>query len=176
MLKIDILAVDGSSAHAMRSALESYGSSVLIHWIGAANDIVSYLESDSLFGTHLIIDCHGDDGSMHLPSLDESIEQLQKYHRMLTANDLSEIRLSKWRVVLNTGCTMGSAEYAQAFLKAGTQNYIGASGYPEGPPVFTYTAMLFYNLICRKMSVTDAHKQAAGIDEETAIFQLFQNF
>jgi len=172
ILKVDIVCVEGD-AHAVRSALEDWGAQVTVHWIGMAQDLVRVLGGEEPLSKHIILECHGHDGGMALPDLDESIEREQPYHRVLTARDLGEFLKLPDCVVLNTGCALGTAEFAEAFLDAGCGAYIGVSDYAEASAALFYVLHFFYDLLRRKASVREAHEAARAHDEETGMFVLY---
>jgi hypothetical protein len=76
--------------------------------------------------------------------------------------------------VLNTGCALGTAEFAEAFLGAGCRAYIGPSDYPEGSAALFCVLHFLYDLLCRKASIREAHEAARAHCEDTAQFILYE--
>jgi hypothetical protein len=110
---------------------------------------------------------------LSLPELAPSVEAAQPYHGALTPADLQEFVQLPGRLVLNTSCSLGTPEFAGAFLRSGCHSYIGATGDPDGEAALFYVLHFFYELHYHGRSVAEAHERAASHDIETGLFTLF---
>ncbi len=174
VLHIDIVSVsDSLEALALHGPLEWRGAQVTTHWIGSGQDLIRVLGGSERLSKTVVLMCHGDSRGLVLPELHPSIDRTQPYHGALSPSDLREFLRLPGCTVLNTGCSLGSRAFADAFLSAGCKAYNGADGDPEGSASLFYCLHLFYSLICRKMPLRRAHGVARSQDQDTAIFRLY---
>ncbi len=173
VLAIDIVCIDDAlEALAIRSVLERWGAKVTLHLVGQAADIVRILGGAEVISKHIILSCHGDERGLLLPELASSVEETQPYHKVLTAANLREFLRLPDCLVINTGCSLGTPEFAAAFLESGCEKYIGAADYPEGDWTLFYVLRFFYELLCYNRDAKEAH-QRAYIKDETGAFTLY---
>ncbi len=60
----------------------------------------------------------------------------------------------------------------QAFLAGGCRHYIAPVDDPDSSAVLHYVMHLFYDILRRDMSITDAHQRACAHDDQTVMFRL----
>jgi len=172
----DIVAIDDTlEALAVRFALEWWGVQVTLHLVGEAKDVVRILGGEEEISKNVILMCHGNDKGLVLPELHPSIEEKQPYHGALTPTDLKEFLHLPDCIVLNTGCSLGTPEFADAFLQAGCQAYIAPLGDPEGTASLFYVLYFYYEWICRGNDMKKAHERVSSHDEETRMFKLYES-
>jgi hypothetical protein len=174
-LDIDLVVVeDALEAQALRCALEAWNCRVRVQWIGITTDLVRILGGKELLAENIVLHCHGIDQGLALPELDSSLEKDQPYHGALSPAELREFLRLPDRFVLNTGCGLGTADFAEPFLRAGCKAYIGAMGYPQGSASLFYVLHFFYAFACQRRTIPAAHEAARSHDINTEMFRLFQ--
>jgi hypothetical protein len=174
-LAVDIVCIASDiEAFALRSALEWWQAQVTLHLPGMANDVVRILGGQERLSEYVVLTCHGNERGFILPELVEELESEQPYHGELTPSNLGEFLSLPGKVVVNTGCALGTAEFAKPFLRAGVRAYIGAVDYPDGDSVLFYTLHLFYGLLHHGASLEEAHAKARSHDQDTGLFYLYQ--
>jgi hypothetical protein len=173
--RVDVIDIDDTlGSLALRSVLECWGVRVSAHWVGMAKDVVRLLGGQENLSEIVVLMCHGNNGEMALPVLHPSVEKKQPYHGALTPQDLGQFLKLPGRIVLNTGCSLGAAPFARAFLDAGCKAYVGATGDPEGAASLFYGLHLFYGLFCRRLSLRAAHELARSHGSETRYYRLYE--
>jgi hypothetical protein len=171
--RADIVVIDDTlGSIALRDVLEYWGLQVTVHWVGMAQDAVRLLGGEENLSETIVLMCHGNDAGMVLPALHPSVEKKQPYHGALTPQDLRQFLKLPGRIVLNTGCSLGTERFARAFLDAGCKAYIGATGDPEGASSLFYALHLFYGLFGRRRPLREAHELAH--DRETRHYRLYE--
>jgi hypothetical protein len=118
--------------------------------------------------------CHGSPNGICLPELAPEIEAAQPYGRFITPDNLREFLHLPDKVVLNTGCTTGRAQFADSFLGGGCRSYIGPAGYPDGDAALFYALHFFYELHSCNKSLSEAHNLARSHNDETGLFTLYE--
>jgi hypothetical protein len=170
---IDLINIgDDWQTFALRSVLECYGITVRLHPIATAAQLVELLDGSTLLSQHIVLMCHGCENGICLPELAAEIEATQPYRKFLTPENLQAVLHLPDKVVLNTGCTTGRAEFAKAFLGAGCRSYIGPAGYPDGDAALFYALHFFYELHSCGRSAGEAHHRARSHNDETGLFTL----
>lgn len=171
---VDVVAMDSFEAAALRAVLEYCNIKVTIHLVGEAGDIVRVLGGEEKIANTMVLTGHGDAEGLVLPELAHEIEKEQPYHRRMSAQDFREfLNLHPDSLVINTACSLGTKEMAGAFLDAGCRYYIGATDDPVGNASLFYALHFFYEHICRKKSVEEAHEIARSHDDQTRMFHLY---
>lgn len=174
-MKIDIINLgDDLASVALRSILECWGCTVRIHHVATAQGFVRLCNRENTLSNHVVLMCHGVEEGIVLPELASDVEAQQPYHTTLTAANLRDFLYLPERLVLNTGCLTGRAEFAVAFVEAGCHSYIGPTEYPDGGSALFYVLHFFYELHARKSTVEVAHQKAKAHDVETQMFHLYQ--
>lgn len=177
---IDLVSIeDTEGTIALRATLEWWNCQVIVRYIATAQDMVDVLGGGTTFHNTvkaLILMCHGGEHGIHMPELHPSVDAGQPYHGDLTPTNLEEfVRLPPGYVVINTGCSTGSEEFARAFFRGGCSAYIGPRGDPAASSSLFYMLTLCYEWLCRGQSLRDAHEKAAAHDDQTGMYHWFAN-
>ncbi len=173
-MHLDVLAIDSPlAALAMRSVLEYWGIQVHTFFIGKTEQIVDLLSDPIPRSPWIILECHGIPQGIALPDLAPDLEARQPYHGAITPSDLQAFVHLPSATVINTGCSLGTSEFARVFLGGGAHAYIGAQQDPEGSAALLYVLRLFYGLHCHHLPLEVAHEQARQQVPETMMFELF---
>ncbi len=173
-LTVDLINIDDDwQTFALRSVLECYGITTVLHPIATAAQLVALLDGSAALSQHIVFMCHGCEEGIALPELAPEIEAAQPYRKFLTAENLQEFLHLPDKVVLNTGCTSGSAEFGDALLKAGCRSYIAPAGYPDGDAALFFALHFFYEYHCCQRTIGEAHNLARGHNAETGLFTLY---
>jgi hypothetical protein len=171
---VDIIGT-GSGGRVLREVLESYFVRVDYYTIGEAKDVVELFGGKRQLSKYVVLECHGDGRGMLIPELDAALEAKQPYHKAISAANFKEfLRLRPRTLVVNTGCSLGTAEFAKAFLQGGCQAYIGATDDPDASAARFFVYHFFYELLCNRRSIKAAHQRAASHDKETRLFKLYE--
>ena len=159
----------GNEPEALRQVLESFGCLVLIQYIGRPNDFISVLIGATPFDPDVVIlSCHGEDGRIIMPVLDDSIYAANEPKGNLSSDKISKhLKLTK-KTIINTGCTTGSADLVGVFGR--DNSYIAPASYIEGNAVLLFMVDFFYQMLQNKYSAYDAWNHAKALDKETAQF------
>jgi hypothetical protein len=174
-LTVDVVTIDDDLwALALRSVLESYGITIHLRSAARASQVVRLLNGSTPLSEHVILMCHGVEEGIHLPELSPVLAAEEHYKGPLSAANLREFLRLPDRFVLNTGCSLGKPEYADAFLSAGCQAYVGPTGDPEGDAALFYALHFFYAYHCRGTTIREAHEKASSHDEQTGMFRLHE--
>lgn len=173
--EVEIICIEDTlAATSLRGALEYWGIQTRIHFIATASQLVSLLSQDDALAKTVVLACHGTKKGLCLPLLAAEIEMQQPYKRYINAQQFSEFLSLSGCTIINTGCTMGTEEYARVFLEAGCKTYIGAKGYPEGSAALFYVLSFFYYRKCEGLNEDQAHvKTFLSITDEDSRFSLF---
>jgi hypothetical protein len=165
----------GNEAEAIRQTAEYFGFQVIIKHLGRPNDFIQILAGQDQLLNSLkiwIFSVHGGEGQFLLPELDDSVYEPNEPRGKLGATHIRSIAKLKKQTIINTGCTLGHQDLAQAFLSTGAKAYIGVNDYVEGNASLLFVHRLLYEL-ANKVKLPTAFKKASKIDQETALFQLF---
>ncbi|HJD66427.1 MAG TPA: hypothetical protein LFV91_05240 [Rickettsia endosymbiont of Bembidion nr. Transversale] len=96
------------------------------------------------------------------------------YNQQLTANNFMEFLKLDRQIIINTGCCLGSKEFADSFLLNGASFYIGFLDYTESNDCLLFTINFLYFYLVKNYSITDAYEKSLFLQEETKIFKLWQ--
>lgn len=165
----------GNEAEAIRQTAEYFGFQVVIKHLGRPNDLVQTLAGkDRIFNSlkTWIFSVHGEGGQFLLPELDESIYEPDEPRGKLGPAQIRSLAKLKKQTIINTGCTLGNQDMAQAFLSQGAKAYIGANDYVEGNAALLFVHRFLYEQ-ANKVKLATAFKKASEMDSETALFELF---
>lgn len=170
---ITVIGDVGNEPEVIRQSLESFGYSVLIRYIGRPNDIIDILKGDehSFKFDCLIISCHGDNGSIVMPELFESVYEQNEPRGNFNADMVNAFISIDNKLIINTGCTTGLPELASAFSNKNT--YIAPYDYMEGKSCIFFVIRFFYEMAANQKSIYEAYEIAKSSDNETKPFTLF---
>lgn len=157
---------------ALRAALEQYSMFVRRFAVGQARHLIRLLSGEEPTSQYVILSCHGYDGTILLPELDEQLEGTQPIHRRLTADAVREVVRLKDRVVISTGCETGTEELAAAFLDGGCSAYIAPTRAPYLHTSFTAVTLIFYGLADGR-TLSEACGRLHEYDDDLAMWQLW---
>ena len=120
----------------------------------------------------VVITCHGDDEGIILEELAPGVlGPDQPFEARVGPEQIrARVRLHGQTVVA-TGCSLGTAEMARAFLGAGAGYYVAAAGDPEGWAGPLLLALLCHELLVRGRALPEALKRIAAYDAELALFR-----
>ena len=170
---IIVIGNTGNESEVLRQSLERFGYFVAVKYIGRPNDFISVISGDLRFESdYIILSCHGEDGKIVMPILDETIYELNEPVGNMSACDIEKRLNLHDKVILNLGCTTGTKDLAKVFSKENT--YIAPNNYVEGNAALYFVISFFYELSKDTMPLQDAYNTAKAHDEETRLFQLFQ--
>ena len=160
----------GNEPEALRQALESFGFSVVMNWIGRPRDLTDLLEG--LFPIpfdYLIFSCHGENGAIIMPALDERIYFPNEHRGNFPAAEIARSMKLAGKTIINSGCTTGSKEMCNVFSQNNV--YIAPNDYVEGNAAVFFIIHLFYELAKGK-PLCESFEQTRKTDEETQLFHL----
>lgn len=165
-LSLIVLEWSGLESTALRGALEYFGYRVDTHWIGSRKEFIEVLKGKIPTADTIVISGHGDeDEGMHTCP-DE---------KPLRPQELVEVAKLNGKTVVSLGCSTGTEEFAQAFLKAGCTCYVAPTGYPFGNSALLFAIHIFYAMAQKKKTLTEAVEEAKEYDAESADFRLWQH-
>jgi hypothetical protein len=159
----------------LRSVLENFGATVLLHLPDTPGDILDVLDRPGSEPSLLIVCGHGDEEGLVVGEMGEGrgidTSMLVGKDRLPPQAIAERVHLPGW-TVLSTGCLTGNSAMADVFRKGGVAALIGPEDYPEGTATALFAIHLLYELIVRKRSVEDAWRRAASYDEQSRMFVL----
>lgn len=165
----------GNEAEAIRQSAEYFGYQVVVKYLGRPNDFMQLLRGENRLFNGIktwVFSMHGEAGKFILPELDPSIYEADEPRSPVGLEGLqNQVRLKK-QLILNTGCTLGSASLAELFIANGAKAYIGATDYVEGNAALLFTTRFLYEWE-KGARISTAFKRAAATDEETGLFRLY---
>ena len=134
IFKIDIVNIDDNlEALAARSSLEYFGYNVSLHFIPKSKVLVELLNGSKHLSKNILIMCHGIDEGIVLPELAKEVAKEQPYNKILTPNNLNDFLKLNNSLVVNTGCSTGTKDFADAFLENGSDCYVAPRDFPSFP-------------------------------------------
>src|SRR5688572_16382754 len=146
-----------------------------MHYVATATQLVELLDGSTPLAPHVLLSCYGTTGGLALPPLAPEIAATQPFGEAISATDFAGFLQLPPSVIVNTGCSLGTPAFADAFLGAGCHSYIGAVGDPQGSAAAFHAAHLCYELFSRHTPLPVAHARAAAHDNDTAMFRLYPN-
>ena len=173
---VDIIVLPNTSLEsiAIRGVLESLSIQTRVHYIGNAAHLISLLQSSDYLHNIVVISCHGNKAGLFLPELAKEIEIKMPYTKQLSANNFIEFLQLNKQIVINTGCCLGSKEFANSFLLNGASAYIGLTNYAEGSSCLLFIINFLYLYLVKNYSINIAYEKTLFLEEETKIFKLWQ--
>jgi hypothetical protein len=173
-LHVDIINVaDDMATMAVRSVLEYLGCRVTMHSVVTARHLVNLLSGrEPLTSSHLLLMCRGAAAGLLLPELTPDQEAQQPYHGFIRPSQFGEFVNLPGKIVLNNGCSLGTPDYAGAFLHGNCHTYIGAMADPSGDAALYYVLNFYYELLHDK-SIQEAHATAAVQEDDRRMFVLY---
>ncbi len=175
VLTVDIIVLSNDiESHAFRAILESFNIQTRMHYIGNVKHLIALFQTPNYLYKNIIICCHGDKDGMFIPELSPELEEIMPYHKKLTPSNLSSFLNLHDQVVVNTGCCLGSENFAKSFLQRGAAAYIGASDYIEGNDTILFIVNFFYFYFVKSMSIKEAFHKAISIEEGSKMMKLWQ--
>jgi hypothetical protein len=170
---VDILDVEEAGTDGLRLVLERFGVRVRRFPVGQARHLVAALGGEAS-APYVIVACHGAEGRVILPELDDELERFQPLHGSVGPDELRGIvRLSAGAVVISTGCDTGTDELARAYFEGGAAAYVAPRGAPFGYASTFAPLMLFYELT-EGRSLDDAVARLRAHDAELSIWEVFR--
>ena len=161
----------GSEPEALRQVLEVYGYFVVTRYIARPKDLIEVLRGNlPISFDYLILSCHGEDGSILMPQLHESVYEAEEPRGNFTASHIRKYCLLTRKTILSLGCTTGQTEMSKAFAASNT--YIGPVDYISGSSALMYALRFFYETEQNQKATAQAHRIAMTTDRETAQFHL----
>jgi len=172
---IKILGIDqvGGEAAAIRTFAEELFLRVELYGIGENRDIPELLNEDRQSDLIVLV-CHGDDGNIVTPQLDDSLRSRQPFWGHMNAEHIRDFLKLDGQRILNTGCSTGVEEMASAFLDAGCEWYVAPVDYPDGTAGFVFVVNFLYQLFGRGLSVEEALSIATREDDDSRFFRLYR--
>jgi len=159
---------------ALRMALEWFNVQVVVHSIATSKQLIEALNRPLIKPDFAVLMCHGVADGLYLGELETEIAKTQPYNGTINASQFREFLAIDGYPIINNGCSLGTEDYAQAFLDSGATAYIGAVEDESGNASLMYLVTLFYHMIEHKRSLFEAHEHARIIDKETGMFTLYQ--
>ena len=169
-----ITAVDGTGnePEALRQTLEVFGFFVATKYVARPRDMIAVLEDQLPFhADFLIFSCHGQNGTIVMPQLGESIYEPDEPRENFSAAEVARYCKLSGKTILNLGCTTGQENIAGIFAK--NNQYIAPLDYVAGNSALYFVVRFFYEIAQNGHTVHDAWKQAAKTDKETELFAYY---
>ncbi len=171
---VDIIEVTtGLEAHAIRGVLEVLGLQTRIHYIGNVKHLISLLQNPTYLYKTVILCCHGDQAGLCIPELAPELEASMPHQKRLSSNDLLAMLNLNDQTIINTGCCLGSEEFANSFLAKGAKAYLGITDYIAGEAIIPFMINLFYFQFCKSLPINQAFEKAQNIDTDMKMFKLW---
>lgn len=168
---IVVIGNTGSEHEALRQSLECFGYFVATKYIGRPMEFIDLLKGGLLFDPDcIILSCHGDEGNIVMPILDERIYEPDEPRGNLSASDIQKYLTWTGKMILNLGCTTGSDDLARVFSR--NNLYIAPGDYVQGNAALYFALSLFYELSKTGTKLEKAYMAAKAIDRETECFLL----
>lgn len=164
---------DDLAALALRGMLECWGVRVGLHHVATSAQLVALLDGSTPLAPYVVLMCHGVEDGLALPALAPAIAAAQPYNDAVSAQDFAAFLRLPPSVIVNTGCSLGTPAFAEAFLGAGCRAYIGAVDDPDGGDALFYVTHLCYELFGRGTQLPVAHERAAAHTADTRMFRLY---
>lgn len=133
---VDLLALDYPEAITIRFLLEYIGVQVRIHLPGLPREVVEVLFAQRGAEEHLILCCHGDERGIVFGNLAPELYEGQPFRDRLTPEVVMREASLGRRTVVATGCGTGGHGFAEAFLAAGAEAFVGPDGSPRDAVFF----------------------------------------
>lgn len=160
----------GNEPEAMRQALESFGFTVVLNGVGRPKDLTELLEGRfPIPFDYLILSCHGENGAIVMPALDDRIYFPDECRGNFSAVEIERSLRLAGKTIINSGCTTGSREMRNAFSRENF--YLAPRDYVEGNAAVFFMIHLFYEL-SKGRSLSEAAALAQATDGETALFEI----
>jgi hypothetical protein len=157
----------GIEAQALRQALEIYGFSILLKYIGRPNDFIDVLKDNvELNADYIIISCHGEDGRIMMPKLHESIYLQDEPKHDFSSNEIEKYLELSNKIIISTGCTTGYNNIMDVFSK-NNNTYIAPTDYVDGNTVFIFVANMFY-FLSKKIDIFTSFNKAKQLNNDTS--------
>lgn len=172
-----VLIINGESTntenYAIRDVLENFGYIVTMFNVGRPQDYFDILSQKIKFDyDYLIIGCHGEEGKIIVPILDDDIYYKDECRTNIGYNELKGSVSVKNKTIICTGCTTGSGNLYKVFTKNGNV-FIAPYDYIDGKSDLLFIVNLFYYLSCNN-SLQKSFDLANKIDLETNIYRLYK--
>lgn len=164
-----------SEALLLRSALESMSAVVLLHQIGTPDDLLQVLGQGEQCAPYMVLCGHGEENGLVLGEYAEGldIDVSMLVNGRMPAHAIAQRVNLPGCVVVNTCCSGGSPELANAFMAGGLRFYLGADRDYLGSAAPLFVTHFFYALLTRALAVPEAWREAAGYDRESSVFTLY---
>ena len=168
-LTVLIAALEGGNMEtvALRSALEYFGATVFVKWVGRPKHFMEVLSGElPCMPDYVIISGHGDENGFIMTELGESIYEPDEPRGNFTPKDVEKYLKIK-APVLSTCCATGGKDMMAAFEGC---TYIAPADYVEGNSALIFAIIFFYEIMQNGASVETAFEAARGIDGEAGLF------
>jgi len=161
----------GNEPEAMRQTLESFGYFVVTKYIDRPSDLMDTLGGRlPLDPDILVLSCHGKDGGILLPELDESVYRADEPRGPFSAREIDQYLRLSGKVILNLGCSTGCDCLSSVFGRSNT--YIAPVDDVAGTSALMFALRFFYEMAQNGQTVSEACTLARSIDKETSLFHL----
>ena len=158
---------------ALRPALEYWGYKTTLDPIGNVNQLVDLLSTPGKLSDIVVLMCHGDDNGLSIPELHPDLLPTMKFQKSLSPQDIQSFCQSDVKLIINSGCSLGTEAYAHAFLEAGCQNYLGAMDDPLGNDSLMFLLTFFYELSRSAFDIFKAYEESVGTNTNFGMFKLY---
>jgi hypothetical protein len=147
----------------------------VVYRIGRASDLIAVLSSEQLYpGTnHLILDCHGDEGSLLIPEVSESVLEPGEPNRIFTAEHVRRFAKLPPIVVVATGCSTGAPALAEAFLEAGASGYLGPDGYANAVEGMQFQLRFYFEVLHVGQPEREAVRRAHQVGGDACLYRWY---
>ena len=157
---------------AIRSVLEYFGYIVIMCNIGRPQDYFDIFSGKQNFNyDYLIIGCHGDDGKIIVPILEENVYYQNEWRNNIGYEELQGSVKIKDKIVICTGCTTCAGELYKEFNR-NNNTFVAPTDYIEGNGSLLFIVNLFYHL-SKGSSFKDSFARASSIDTETKLYKIY---
>ncbi len=172
-----VLILNGKSTYtenyAIRDMLENFGFIVTMFNVGRPQDYFDIMSQKIKFDyDYLIIGCHGEEGKIIVPVLDDDIYYKNECRSNIGYDELNDNVSINNKVIVCTGCTTGSGNLCKSFTK-NNNAFIAPYDYIDGKSSLLFVINFFYYL-SNNCSIQDSYNFANKIDSETALYKLYK--
>jgi hypothetical protein len=171
--EVDLIDIEGGSAHPLRAGLEVFGVRVNYLKVGQPRHLVAALDGSRPIAPYVILSCHGDEGRILMEDVAEELARFQPFNGAVGPGRVREHFQLPGSITLVTGCDTGEPALADAFLDAGASVYIAPRGAPFGY-ASVFAPLFFFYELTEQRTPMEAVERLRAHDDELAMWRLYR--
>ena len=176
--EVDIVSVEGWPCEIIRSiwaVLDQLGVRVNLHPCRSDEELKRCLAGRGLNAPLVLVESHGgpDKTGKNGIVLGEDHKGKKLEARILDVAEMGRLIRLPGRVLIATGCGLGSPETAKSFLKGGLKAHIGAIKPVNVCAGILFIYQFYYELAANGATVRQAFERARLANDQTRLFRLY---